>query len=112
MPAAQAALLLLDYCGKHGADQWRHERARRQTHGTSDRIALVRHARGAAATIGGGLKDFADFRLRVERNVPRDFPESSTAKAECRGDFRHAIAMAVPRHFRQGKLKFFGEVAA
>src|SRR5579859_2558339 len=38
------------------------------------------------------------------------FSERACAKAESGRDFRHAIAMAVPREFRQGKLQIFSEV--
>src|SRR5208282_282578 len=110
MPTAQTALLLLDHRGEHGADERGHSRGSRQDDGRRNGIALVRHGGRATATVRGRLKNFADFGLHMERDVAGDFAESSAAKPESRGDFRQAIAMAVPGKFWQRKLQFFGKI--
>src|SRR5580692_8427883 len=70
----------------------------------------MRHGGRAAAAVRGWFKEFANFGLRVKRNVAGDFAQSSREKPERGSNFTHAVAMAVPGECRQRKLQFFGEI--
>ena len=110
VPSAETAFLLLNHGGEHRADQRGHAHSGGQDDSGGYGIALVRHGGGTAAAVDRWFEEFADFGLHVERDVAGDLAERASAEAESCGDFGYAIAMAVPRKLRQGKLQLFGKI--
>ena len=54
VPAAEPALVLLDHRGQHRRDEPGHADRRREDAAAADRVALVRHRRGAALPAAAG----------------------------------------------------------
>ena len=62
----------------------------------ADRIALVRHGRGAALALGGGLERLADFALHQEQHVGGDLCGRAGETGQRSGDVEDAAAVGVP----------------
>ena len=98
VPAAEAALMFLDHRCEHDGNEAGTRIAAART--TADLTGLrLCGKRGRSAAAGfSGLENFADFRLREQRNIARDFPQRANQQAERGGNFRETVAMRMPRN--------------
>ena len=105
MPGTGAALMVLHLRGKDRRGEiGRHGRGAERACG-GDRVALVRHGRGAAAAFARGLEGFADIGLHHQRDVARDLAAGAGEDRKHRRRFRDAVAMGVPGRFGQRQLE-------
>ena len=96
VPAAEAALVFLHHRREHDRDQRRRSHRRGEDDGASDRVALVRHGGGAAASGRTGLGGFAHLGLHQQRHVARELAQRSDQKAQGGSDFGQPIALRMP----------------
>ena len=109
LPGAGGAFMFLHLRRQDGGGQVRrHGRGGERDRG-ANRISLMRHGRRAALAGARRLERFAHFGLHQERHVARDLAAGAGEDRQARGDVGEPIAMAVPRRFRQGKVKQGGE---
>ncbi len=104
VPAAQATFLFLHHRGEHHGNERGNANRGSQDDRGADRIAFVRQSGRAAAAGFRRLENFADFGLREQRNITRDFSQRADQQAQRGGDFRETVAMRVPGN--AGQLQF------
>ena len=109
VPVAESALVFLHHRRKHHRHQRRHPGRRRQDHGRRNRIALVRHGRGAAAALCPRFENFADFRLHRQRDVARHLAQGPHQKSERGRHLGNAIPLRMPGQIGQIELEVRGK---
>ena len=66
---------------------------------------------GAAFAGRRRLECFADFRLRHQRNIARNFTQRSYQQSQCGSYFGEPVAVRVPWNARKFQLQFFRKSA-
>ena len=84
VPAAEAAFMFLDHRGEHHGNQRRNANRGSQHNGGTHRVAFVRQGGRAAAAGFRRLQNFADFGLREQGNIARNFSQRADRQAERR----------------------------
>ena len=82
-------------CEHHGNERGNTNRGSENDRGP-DRIAFVRKRGRSAAAGFSGLENFADFGLREQRNIARNFSQRADEQTERSGNFHKTVAMSMP----------------
>src|SRR5581483_2305975 len=109
VPVTKAAFGLLSHGPEDGGGKGGNALGGCEDGSTGDRVAFLRHGGGTAATLPGGLGEFADFGLRVQRKVAGHLAEGSGQQRERGCDFGDTVAVGVPGKIGERELQFLGE---
>ena len=97
LPRPGRPLLVGRHRPLHHRHQRLHDPRRRQDVFGGDRVALLRHGRGVAASLDIGLRDLGHLGLRQQDHVGRDLAEAAADQAEKADRLRDPVARHMPR---------------